>query len=89
MQISVDRPDLRQFVEEQIRTGQYPTPDAVVECALEYAKLRQEALPSGEELKRLIAEGQADADRGKLIPGSVVFRELMQRSAERRAQRTQ
>ena len=43
-----------------------------------------ELLPAGEELRRLIAEGQAEADRGELFDGETVFQMLLARNAVRR-----
>jgi putative addiction module CopG family antidote len=86
MQISLPA-ELEKYIEEQVKTGHYPTPDAVVENALEILKIQQAGLPSGEELQRLIAEGQAEADRGELLPASKVFGELREHSATRRSDR--
>ena len=85
MQISITRPDLEQFVADKVKRGEFTTADAVVENALETVKVQHEALPSGAELRRLIAEGQAEADRGELIPARQVFQALLQHSAKRRA----
>jgi antitoxin ParD1/3/4 len=82
MNISL-RPDLEKFIDEQVETGHYPTPDAVVENALETLKIQQAGLPAGEALRRLIAEGQAEADRGELLDEAEVFQSLLARNAER------
>lgn len=84
MQITLPA-ELEKYVEDQVKTGQYPTADAVVENALKTLKIQRAELPAGEELRRLIAEGQAAADRGELIPGPQVFREIREHSAKRRA----
>jgi len=83
MQISIQQPDLEQFVEEQVKSGQYPSAEAVVENALRALQTQQMNLPSGEELRRLIAEGQAAADRGEFVDGDKFFDELLARNAER------
>lgn len=85
MQITIDRPDLERFVEEQVKTGHYPSPQAVVENALATLKIHEATLPAGEELCRLIAEGQLAADEGRVIPGPQVFRELREHSAKYQA----
>jgi len=86
MQITLP-PDLEQFVAEKIEAGEYANPSEVITNALETFKVHEHLLPSGEELKRVIAEGQAAIDRGELRDGRQVFRELLARSAERRARR--
>jgi antitoxin ParD1/3/4 len=82
MKISL-RPELEQFVEEQVKTGQYPTRDAVVENALETLRIQHAALPTGDELRQLIREGQAQADRGELLDGAEVFQNVLARNAQR------
>ena len=81
MNISL-RPNLEKFVEEKVKAGSYTDASDVINNALEALKA-QDDLPSGEELRRLVAEGQAAADRGELLDGEEVFRELLARNAER------
>jgi putative addiction module CopG family antidote len=83
MHITLSRQDLERFVEEKVRSGEYATPDAVVENALATLRLHEGILPSGEKLKKLIVEGQAEADRGELLDGADVFRSLLARNAQR------
>jgi predicted transcriptional regulator len=66
-----------------VQTGHFPTADAMIANALEAFITQQADLPTGEELKRLIAEGESEADRGELLDGEEVFRELLPRNAER------
>lgn len=84
MQITLP-PELEKYVEDQVKAGVYPTPDAVVENALETLKIQQASLPSGEELRRLVAEGQAAADRGEFVDGHEAIQRIFQRSVARRA----
>ena len=64
MQIVLKRPDLEQFIDEQVKTGRYPSAEAVVEAAI--ADLRDN---SGAELDddtiAAINEAEAQADRGE------------------------
>ena len=83
MQISLHRPDMEQFVEEKGKSGEYATPKAVIENALETLRVYQMSLPSGEDLRQLIAEGQAEADRGELLDGEEVFGKLLAGNAQR------
>ena len=86
MQITLNQPDLARFVEEKVRSGEYTPPEAVVENALATLRLHERILPSGGELQRLIAEGQAEADGGELLDGEEVFRNLLARNAQRSRQ---
>jgi Arc/MetJ-type ribon-helix-helix transcriptional regulator len=64
MQISLKRPDLERFIDEQVKTGRYPSPEAVVEAAI--ADFRDN---SGAELDddtiAAINEAEEQADRGE------------------------
>jgi antitoxin ParD1/3/4 len=76
-------PDIEKFVEDRVRTGQYTNPTEVIVDALEAFRSQQQGLPIGEDLERLIAEGEAEAGRGDLLDGAQVFRNLLARNAER------
>jgi Arc/MetJ-type ribon-helix-helix transcriptional regulator len=64
MQISLKRPDLERFIDEQVKTGRYPSPEAVVEAAI--ADFRDNP---GAELDddtiAAINEAEEQADRGE------------------------
>lgn len=83
MQITLHQRELEQFVEEKVRSGEYANPDAVVENALATFRLHEGILPSGEKLRQLIAEGQAEADRGELLDGEEAFHDLLARNSRR------
>lgn len=83
MQITLNRPELERFIEDKVRSGEYTTPGAVVEKASDTLRLHGNILPAGEELRRWIAEGQAQADRGELLAGTNVFDNLLARNARR------
>ena len=64
MQISLEKPDLQRFVQEQVRAGHYPSVEAVVEAAIaELRDLQAEALD--DETIDAINEAEAQADRGE------------------------
>ena len=77
-------PGLEQFIQQKIRSGEFPSPAAVVECALILMRDSEGEEISGEELNRLIAEGQADLDSGNTVDASEVFDEIRRRSAQLR-----
>ena len=68
MQISLP-PELEKFVEEEVRAGEYATPDDVVEDALQL--LRHLPAWTEEELRREIAVGIKQLDRGEGTPWDV------------------
>lgn len=58
------RPDIQRFIEEQVRTGRFPTPASVVEAAI--ANMRDsEAMDLDESTIAAINEAEAQADRGE------------------------
>jgi antitoxin ParD1/3/4 len=78
-------PELERFVEDRVASGRYQTASEVVREGLrlleERETARQEAL---EELRKHIAIGVEQADRGEFIDGDEVFEELKRLSAQRR-----
>lgn len=69
-------PELARFVEDQVTAGYYARAQDVVEDALTLLKDASADDVPADELRRLIAVGQAEADRGELIDGAEVFDEL-------------
>ena len=73
--------EFERFVQDKVRTGEYASPDRVVEAAL--LRLMEDdsaACIEAEELRKMIAVGQEEADRGELLDAEDVFEELRQRS---------
>ena len=81
MRVAV-RPELRQFIESKVQSGAYNSADEVVENALARWKAEEEIDPA--ELKRLVAKGQAEADRGELLDAEDVFAEIRDQSRRAR-----
>jgi antitoxin ParD1/3/4 len=81
-------PELERLVAEKVESGMYTSASEVVREGLrllqERDQLRRTRL---EELRREIARGVEQADRGELIDGEAVFRELRERNAAAAAQR--
>jgi Arc/MetJ-type ribon-helix-helix transcriptional regulator len=66
MQIVLKRSDLVQFIDELVKTGRYPSPEAVVEAAI--ADLRDNSgAEFDDETVAAINEAEAQADRGEGI----------------------
>ena len=69
MQISLDNPELQQFVQEQVRTGRFRTAQEVVHGALSLLKAHEELSPNDlNKLRAEIAVGIEQADRGEVEP---------------------
>jgi len=84
LNVSLTR-ELERFVEERVASGLYQTASEVVREGLrlleEREATRQAAL---EELRRHVAVGIEQADRGEFLDGDEVFEELKRLSAQRR-----
>jgi len=73
-------PELEEFVRKKVESGMYLSASEVVREALrllgEHDRLRQARL---EELRKEIAVGIAQADRGELVEGTAAFDRLRTR----------
>jgi antitoxin ParD1/3/4 len=76
---------LDDFIAEQLKTGLYQSQSEVVREGLRLLKEREDlkALRLA-ELRREIAVGSAQADRGEFVDGPQAFANLRQRSAARK-----
>jgi putative addiction module CopG family antidote len=77
MQILLEKPELENFIREQVDRGLYASPSAFVEAAL--SRLMEPQFAPG-EIDRLIEEGEASIARGGLRDADVVFAELREKS---------
>ncbi len=81
--------ELQRFVDEQLASGTYATPEDVLQAAV--ASLRQsEKFGDFEpgELDAMMAEGERGLTHGGAIGADTVFNEARRRSADRRKGRT-
>ncbi|MEH2056896.1 MAG: type II toxin-antitoxin system ParD family antitoxin [Nostoc sp.] len=70
-------PELEQFVESTVKRGRYSSAFEVVRAALRLLEEREmERLVKLEELRKEIAIGIGDSDRGDVFDGEEVLREL-------------
>lgn len=76
-------PELEQFVEKSVHSGEFESASEVVSYAVQLLKHQHDELPRGKELERLIAEGQADVDAGRVYSGEEVFAELLKKNGAR------
>ena len=70
----------RRRVEELVEDGSFPTPEAVVEAALEQLDLRE---VSSEEIMAAAARGRADFAAGRFRSSEAVAATMRARMAER------
>jgi len=64
----------RRRVEELVEDGSFPTPEAVVEAAVEQLAPRETDV-SRERVQRLLDEGYADIEAGRVHPAEAVLAE--------------
>lgn len=74
--------ELQKFIDAKMRSGAYRSVDEVVESAVARWKAEEEIDPA--ELKRLVAEGQIEADRGELRDSEEIFALIQSQSNRRR-----
>ena len=81
---------LDKFIAELLKTGLYQSQSEVVREGLRLLKEREELKKLRlAELRKEIAIGSEEADRGKFVDGAKTFAEIRRRSAERkRAKKT-
>jgi antitoxin ParD1/3/4 len=74
-------PELEQLIEEKVKTGMYNSASEVIRAGLrllqEQDELRQIRL---QELKREVQKGLDQIERGEVVDGDEVFRELRERN---------
>ena len=81
-------PHHQKLVAAAVRTGEFGSASEVVREGLRLYEDRQRRRARVAELRSLIAEGVAEADRGELRDAGEVFDEVRARSAARRRART-
>jgi antitoxin ParD1/3/4 len=79
-------PVFEQFVAELVASGLYQSQSEVIREGLRLLREREELkkLRLG-ELRRAIARGSAEADRGEFVDGPEAFRKIRRRRPARRA----
>jgi antitoxin ParD1/3/4 len=84
LNVSLTR-ELEKFVEERVNSGRYQTASEVVREGLRLLEEREHARQTAlDEVRRLVATGIEQADRGEFVDGEDVFEELKKLSAQRR-----
>lgn len=85
LEVSISN-EFQQFIQGQIALGAYTTPSEVVGDALRLLQLHERERESlASELRKKIAVGLEQLDRGESVASAEVFAELRQRNAAIRA----
>jgi antitoxin ParD1/3/4 len=78
-------PVFDQFVADLLKTGYYQSQSEILREGLRLLKEREELKKLRfAELRKEIALGTAEADRGEFVDGEGVFAEIRKRSAQRK-----
>ncbi len=81
-------PALAKFVSDRVKKGRYQSASEVVRDGLRVlAEREKERQAAVEEIRRKIAEGIAQADRGEFVDGEAVFAEWRRRDQAARKRR--
>ena len=76
-------PELERIVQDRIHSGQYRTPEEVIREALTVLSDRDRLWQERRaERQQQLAVGLEQADRGELVDGAEVFRQLKDRFAD-------
>ncbi len=80
-------PELEQFIQSQLESGKFTSVDEVIAAGIKLLEERERIYKGRfEELRKEIMIGIEAADRGELIDGETVFRELREKLQRRRQQ---
>lgn len=77
MQVDFTKPRLMKFIEDQVQSGNYPSPQAVIETAVEQLMLSHE--PLSDAAIAAISNADAQYERGEFVEWSDVRGELRKR----------
>jgi Arc/MetJ-type ribon-helix-helix transcriptional regulator len=67
MQVQLKRPELEKFIDEQVRAGHFPTPDAAIEAAVESMMFESEPDELDDETAAAINRAEMQIERGEGI----------------------
>lgn len=80
-------PELEQFIQSQLESGKFTSVDEVIAAGIKLLEERERIYKGRfEELRKEIMIGIEAADRGELIDGETVLRELREKLQRRRQQ---
>lgn len=80
-------PELEQFIQSQVESGQYTSADEVIMASIKLLEERERIYKGRfEELRKEIMIGIEASERGEVVDGETVFRELREKLQRRRQQ---
>ncbi|MEA2708625.1 MAG: Bacterial antitoxin of ParD toxin-antitoxin type system [Phycisphaerales bacterium] len=74
MQVELTKPELAKFIDEKVKAGEFPSPEAVVENALALMMENEETLSEGDI--RAIDEAEGQFERGEFVEFDVFAAEM-------------
>ena len=73
-------PEIQQFIQSQVESGKYASPDEVILAALRAFEERERIYKGRfEELRQEIMVGVEASERGEVVDGEIVFSQLQQK----------
>ena len=72
-------PETQRLLDERLRAGKYTSADDAVRAGLLLLQQERDDAAVLEEIKAKLQRGAAQADRGELVDGEVVFAKLRER----------
>jgi Arc/MetJ-type ribon-helix-helix transcriptional regulator len=79
MRIELDKPELEQFIAEEVQAGRFPSADAAIAAAVQHMMLERKAMTADEETLAAIEEAEAQLDAEEGIPLEEAFTQLRQK----------
>jgi Arc/MetJ-type ribon-helix-helix transcriptional regulator len=67
MQVQLRRPELEKFIDDQVKAGYFPSPEAAVEAAVEHMMLDQGVDELDDETAAAINRAEEQIERGEGI----------------------
>jgi len=67
MQVHLSKRELQKFIDDQVRTGRYSSPQAAIEAAVEQMMLDEEAYELDDRTAQAINRAEEQIDRGEGI----------------------
>jgi Arc/MetJ-type ribon-helix-helix transcriptional regulator len=67
MQVQLTHPELAKFIDEEVKAGHFPSPDAAVEAAVAQMMIDREAIELSDEDIAAIEQSDAEIDGGEAV----------------------